>query len=286
MTFADFCRAHGLIVDRIDEGRWIRTPTTDHPRTKNGAYKCLGDVGWVQNHATMVDVDCWRSDRPMEQRDVARVAKEAGDFDRKMREGWARAARRAQDLLSSAKTETHGYLMLKGFEELAGLVLPDEVLLVPMRHLSTNALVGAQLIRWLPEERKWEKKMLPGMRAKGAVLRLGARNSQRTWLVEGYATGLSLSVALRMLKVQDAVLVCFSDGNLVHVSRQITGPAAVFADNDKSGAGERAALATGLPYCMSPVLGEDANDMHRRAGVFHLAALTRRAAVAPVEVAA
>ena len=286
MTFADFCRAHGLIVDRIDQGRWVRTATTDHPRTKNGAYKFLGDVGWVQNHATMVDVDCWRSDRPMEQRDVARVAKEAADFDHKMREGWARAARRAQEMLATTKADTHGYLQLKGFEDLTGLVLPDEALLVPMRHLRTNALVGAQVIRWDEEARKWEKKMLPGMRAKGAVLRLGPRKAQRTWLVEGYATGLSLSVALRMLQLQNAVLICFSDGNLVHVARQITEPAAVFADNDKSGAGERAAVATGLPYCMSPVLGEDANDMHRRAGVFQLAALTRKAAAPAVEVAA
>ena len=53
---------------------------------------------------------------------------------------------------------------------------------------------GAQLIRWLSEERKWEKKMLPGMRAKGAVLRLGSAAPWLTILCEGYATGLSIEL--------------------------------------------------------------------------------------------
>ena len=45
----------------------------------------------------------------------------------------------------------------------------------------------------------------------------------------------------------------------------------MFADNDESLTGERAAQVTGLPYCMSPVVGEDANDMHARAGLLAVA---------------
>ena len=56
MMFDAFCRAHGLLVDGIEAGRWVRVPTEDHPRTRNGAYKYLGDVGFVQNHATMTEV--------------------------------------------------------------------------------------------------------------------------------------------------------------------------------------------------------------------------------------
>ena len=66
-------------------------------------------------------------------------------------------------------------------------------------------------------------------------------------------------------------------GMQASVAGQITkGRRYLFADNDKSGAGERAAQATGLPYCMSPVLGEDANDMHVRAGLLAVCGLLMR----------
>jgi putative DNA primase/helicase len=50
----------------------------------------------------------------------------------------------------------------------------------------------------------------------------------------------------------------------------------VFADNDASQAGERAAIATGKPYVMSDVVGEDANDLHKRAGLFKVAQMLMR----------
>ncbi len=273
MTFDQFCRAHGLIVDSLEAGRWVRVPTTDHPRTRNGAYKFLGDVGWVQNHATQVDVSTWRPDAAAPAVDMARIHAKVADHERRQRYGWARAANAANELLQSAKAAQHGYLQIKGFEDAKGLVLPDETLMVPMRHLTTNALVGAQIIRWLPDEMTYEKKMLPGMRAKGAVFRLGDRSARRTWLVEGYATALSVECALRMLKLRDAVLICFSAGNLIHVAEQLNGEALVFADHDASGAGERAAKATGLRYCMAGQVGHDANDMHKHLGVFKVASL-------------
>jgi hypothetical protein len=43
-----------------------------------------------------------------------------------------------------------------------------------------------------------------------------------------------------------------------------------FAEHDKSGSGERAAQQAGLAFCMSPVEGEDANDLHQRAGLMTL----------------
>lgn len=273
MTFIEFCRAHGLIVDSVDAGRWIRVATTDHPRKKNGAYKWLGDVGFVQNHATMVDVDVWHPEADAKPVDMARMHAKVAQHEQRMREGWARAAATAEGLIRSAKQATHGYLQIKGFEDTKGFVLEDESLLIPMRHLTTNAVVGAQIIRWLPDEMKYEKKMLPGMRAKGAVFRMGDKRATRTWLVEGYATGLTVECALRMLRLRDSVTVCFSAGNLIHVASQLSGAAAVFADNDESHAGERAAKETGLPYCMAGVVGHDANDMHQHKGIFEVASL-------------
>ena len=53
----------------------------------------------------------------------------------------------------------------------------------------------------------------------------------------------------------------------------LTGAAFVIADNDVSKAGEKAAIRTGLPWRMSEVVGEDANDLHQRAGITALCSL-------------
>ena len=273
MDFIDFARAHGLILDHVVGGTWKRVPTTDHPRKTNGAYKLMGRVGWVQNHATMVEPERWTSDEPLTEVQHQQVLRQAAEFTEKQRNGWARAAERAQQLIDAAKQTEHNYLAYKGLPAQLGLVTPQGELIVPMRHLQTNALQGAQVITWQPGIRRYEKKMLPGMRAKGAVLRLGPKHAARTWLVEGYVTGLSVQAALRLRRLTDAVLVCFSAGNLQHVAGQLPGEAAAFADNDESGTGERVAKATGLPYCMAPTVGWDANDMHVKQGLFRVAAL-------------
>jgi putative DNA primase/helicase len=81
-------------------------------------------------------------------------------------------------------------------------------------------------------------------------------------------------MAARQMRLNAVVLVCFSDSNMVHVASLLKGGRRyVFADNDKSGAGERAAKDTGLPYCMSPTLGDDANDLHKREGLLAVCAL-------------
>jgi putative DNA primase/helicase len=77
--------------------------------------------------------------------------------------------------------------------------------------------------------------------------------------------------ALRTMGARACVLVCFSDSNLVHVAPLVQGRCFVVADNDKSGAGERAAVETGLPYCMSETVGHDANDDHQAGGLMSVA---------------
>ena len=63
------------------------------------------------------------------------------------------------------------------------------------------------------------------------------------------------------------MIVCFSAGNIPVVA-DWTRPKTrrsrimVIADNDASGAGERAAKKTGFRYWMPPVVGMDANDWH------------------------
>ena len=62
-----------------------------------------------------------------------------------------------------------------------------------------------------------------GMRAKYAVHVIGNSHANELWLVEGFATGLSVAEALRLLRIPAAVVVCFSDGNLVAVANRMRG---------------------------------------------------------------
>jgi hypothetical protein len=61
MNFSDFAKSHGLILQDVIPFKWVATPTVDHPRSGNGRYKFMGDVGWVQNWATMEKPTMWRS---------------------------------------------------------------------------------------------------------------------------------------------------------------------------------------------------------------------------------
>jgi hypothetical protein len=38
MSFQDFARSHGLLVDDVIMDKWVRVGTEDHPRKQNGAY--------------------------------------------------------------------------------------------------------------------------------------------------------------------------------------------------------------------------------------------------------
>lgn len=282
MNFPLFASLHGLIVGDAYPGDKIkRCPTELHPRSDNGAYFFDGSRGWAMAWDGDGKVHWWNDENatPWTEADKRVWADRKRQEEQRREAGYQRAAAAAETLLRACKPLQHNYLRSKQLPDALGLVSEDLELLVPMRSLDTNKLVGAQVIKWLMDERQWQKKMLPGMRAKGAVLRLGQRHKAETWLCEGYATGLSIDAAIQRLRLDASVLICFSDRNMVHVAPMVKGRKFVFADNDVSGAGERAAKDTGLPYCMSPCLGEDANDLHAREGIMALCKLmleTRR----------
>lgn len=271
--FIGFARAHGLEIDpaRLYPSEKIkRCGTTDKPRSTNGAYFWDGQRGWVFNWSAEAQVQ-WFNDqnaKPWTQADKdAWKAKRQAQREEQERHH-QRAAQQAVEMLRGTTPGSHSYLHSKGFADTQGLITPDGALLIPMRHHQTNALQGVQVIRWIEDERRHKKKMQPfGMKAAGAVLRMGPPKATETVLVEGYATGLSVLEALRGIGIHAAVLVCFSANNLMQMAQAIKGRAYVFADNDESGTGQAAAEQTGLPWCMSPIEGEDANDLHQRAGL-------------------
>lgn len=162
----------------------------------------------------------------------------------------------ARRIVGESLMGAHPYLERKGFPSERGLI-HDSALVIPMR--VGNSIESVQRI-W-PDG---TKKFLAGARASGTCYQMG-RGGLR-WLCEGYATGLSVRAALRLLYRTDTVVVCFSASGLVHQSGNY-----VIADNDASGTGQRYATQTGLPYWLPPDVGSDANDYHARCGVRALA---------------
>lgn len=278
MDFRSFARVHGVEIGDLRAGDKIhRCPTTEHPASRNGAYFFDGYRGWAQNWETGEPAQWWNDPNAKPWNDAEKrewaLRRRVAEADQA--KAHALASKKASVMIAQATRGNHPYLREKGLADVDALIGQAGELLIPMRDFRDNALLGVQTIRLVDNE--WQKKMLTGMRAKGAVLRIGPQSAQETFLCEGYATGLSIDAALRLLRLRAAVVVCFSSGNLVHVANSMTGKRFVIADNDASETGQKSAQATGLPWAMSDREGEDANDLHQRAGLMTLAKLLMEA---------
>jgi len=258
--FLSFCQSYGVVLNRLPPvGRWVRVRTEDKPHHRNGAVKWLGDVGFVQNWGTMDEPAVWRGEST---REVAqRVRRDSLAAEREAQRMAARAAQKAQQMLSESTLDIHPYFIRKGFPEHVVHVWKDGLAVIPM-YVSTH-IVGCQTI-----SAAGDKKFLYGQRSGGAQFVMGMRGKHV--LCEGYATALSAQVVLRNLKVPYALHVCFSAGNMKKIAQGLPG-GVVLADNDLSGAGERVAKEIGWPYWMSDTEDEDFNDAHQRRGTFALA---------------
>lgn len=271
MSFINFARAHGVEIDQNNlypSERIRRCGTVDKPRSTNGAFFYDGQRGWVMNWAEEARV-IWYEDpnaKPWTDQEKREWAAKRNKANADKDNSYQMAAERAAIILRTAKMEEHPYLEIKGFADMQGYVMGGK-LLVPMRNVVTGKLQGFQEIYWDEPNRKYEKKMLHGMRAKNAVLYMGSKEATETWFVEGYATGLSLHKALRSVGLNAAVVVCFSASNMVQVASQVRGDRFIFADNDESKTGEKSAISTGLPWTMADEVGYDANDLHDKCGL-------------------
>lgn len=265
MDFLAFCQSHGILISEHPPfGQWKRYPTEDHPRSRNGAVKYMGDHGFVQNHATSTVVSIWKpdsraSDLPSA-RDLAIRQKQAEADTRKKQQ---EAVRRAVEMLNQSVTQSHPYLVKKGFPDEQGHVCfqgGQPILLIPMR--VGGSLVGVQQI-----DAEGTKRFLYGQRTAGAAFTFD--NKGVNIVCEGYATALSVRAALKQMKQRYRLHVCFSAGNMVRVAGGLER-GIVIADHDLSGTGQQAAEEIGWPTWISDVAGEDANDYHQRAGLFSL----------------
>lgn len=267
MHFLDFCRAHGILLDREPPiGVWKRYPTEDHPHKKNGAVKFMGDVAFVQNHATDVEISVWKAegDTVVDRDRIRRIAQQA---DRDIREKQDQAAKKAAGILHNCQIGCHPYLAKKGFAEEQGNIWKheDELLLaIPMR--VGHRLVGCQII-----SEDGTKRFLHGQRTSEAAFVFD--NKGVNILCEGYATALSIKAAMKALKRRYTLWTCFSAGNMVKVAATLPS-GFVVADHDKlnpktgTRAGHEAAKKIGWPTWMPDEELMDANDVHQRDGLF------------------
>lgn len=272
MRFEDFARQHGLIIDNVIPFKWVSTPTEDHPRKRNGRYKYMGDVGWVQNWATMDKPSMWKNNGNSALTPQFIRQKDQAINDRKRLA--ERAAAKAGWIMHQTQLMPHPYLHKKGFEN---EVMPvwntpegEGKLVVAMR--KHGRIVGCQLIN-----NEGDKKFLYGQETKGAVFTLDAKGIPI--FCEGLATGLSIQAIMRANKMRYTIHVCFSAGNLKEVASLIPN-GIVVADNDPSGVGERIAKETGKPYWLSDTVGHDFNDHYLAHGLFKTAQSLKKLLIA------
>lgn len=270
MTLQDAIRAAGMTPPRsIPDGRWVRFPGAGKSRANRAGWcrvisPTLAIFGDWSTGLTSV----WKDDAHRDDGESRRLLAEARERERhfaaQTRKRQAEAAAKAQEIVAKAREGSHPYLVRKGFPRATGLVYEDK-LVVPMRDARDyRQVISAQLI-----DESGDKRFLPGGRASGAAFRIGAplMKARNLVLCEGYATGLSLHAALEKLPGPNAVLVCFSAQNLEAIAPWFP-QAVVAADNDKSGTGERVAVATGLRWTMPYEIGSDFNDLHQRMGIY------------------
>jgi putative DNA primase/helicase len=260
IDFVNFAKVHGLILNNsLVYDKWTATPTEDHPRSSNGRYKFLGEVGWVINWATMEKPVTWFADgKSASSKEVKdRIASSNND----RAELAKKASSKAEWILSQTSLDTHPYLEKKGFDAEQGNVwVKDDrkILVIPMRF--NNTLVGCQLI-----DDEGNKKFLHGQTSKGATFTIDAKGTPI--FCEGYATGLSVRNIMKQMNIPYKVYICFSASNMEFVSRNIRD-GIIVADNDPNSIGETTAKKTGKPYWISETVGEDFNDYHIRVGNF------------------
>lgn len=272
MTLTDALTAEGMIPpNRIVPGRWLRFPGVGKPQSNRAGWcRMITETMAIYGDWSSGLTGLWRDDAHRDDETTARLLQEARARERQFaadqRRHQQEGAQRARELLEAAMPLTHPYLQKKGFTALTGLVY-GEHLLIPVRDARTQQLISLQQIS--PDG---EKRFLHGARARGGIHRLGS--GQKSFLCEGYVTGMSLYEAARRLHTGPSVIVCFSAGN-IEVIAPLFPAALICADHDASGTGERIARKTGLPWVMPPKVDMDFNDLHRAEGLHAVVGVLR-----------
>lgn len=272
MNFQEFAARHGLILRSFVRGKIERCQTESHPHKKNGAFFYDLDFGWIQDWSQHAEPIYWKDETPRTPEEILAI-KQRIEANKKQHElereqNQRKASAQAAHILSQCELNRHAYFDSKGFPDTLGNVFrdgdKDPELIIPM--YNGKLLCGIQRISITGD-----KKFLFGQRTSGACFQFG--QSGRVFLVEGYATGLSLQVVLSALKIPSIIRVCFSAGNVLKMA--LPGNF-IIADNDTSKTGERIAIASGCDWWMPEKEGDDFNDLWKREGTFKSAMILRK----------
>jgi putative DNA primase/helicase len=251
MDFRQFAEQHGLIIDHVLLDKWVRCPTTDKPRSKNGAYIWDGKRGAIQNWAIHEKPIPFLSNEFSYTDPEWRKKKAKADEARALRQN--KAILKASSMLDNAIKAKHPYMEKKGFPDDKQWVY-EGLLIIPMR--IDQRLVGCQTI-----SADGTKKFLYGQITKGAETIID--NKGVHILCEGFATGLSIRRSLKAIKKRYTIHICFSASNIIQMAEKYNN-CVIVADNDSVGL--KTAIKTGRPYWVSDLEGEDANDYEKRNG--------------------
>lgn len=299
-AIAQACDGVGIIppAGQIALRKWIPADTTSGKNGKgDGRLICDEERVTACNWQTGEKLTVWLNEArtPADRR---RYAEQRRTDQKRTQEKAARAAAIAANLVREAAPANHPYVTGKGFPDERPLVIGADAVralagftdrdgtFVPADYLvpeggrtaiAIPARIGMQVASVQLIWSDGTKKFLAGGNLHGAFHRIASGTA--TWLCEGYATGLSLRAALKGLKRQDTVLVCFTASNLEKVALSVSGRCLIAADNDAPprakpdqfgglGAGEFYAKRAGRPYLMPAAIGTDVNDLHQSEGIF------------------
>lgn len=266
MTFLQFAEERGLLINRIEHGKWVRVSTVDHRHKKNGAYFHAGDYAHIQNWATMEKVETWQDGKErtqFEQQDMQKRMEASRKQYAQERAGRQQeAAKKAEWILSQCELGKHAYLDRKGFPDMCANVWhkpgSDPLLVVPMYH--GEKICGCQLIGI-----DGGKKFLTGQRTNDARFPIGQGGD--VFLCEGYASALSLHIILNTFKKRHTIHATFSAGNMARFAKH--WPQAILVcDNDASGTGQKVGRESGRAFYLPEKEGDDINDEHVKYGLF------------------
>ena len=184
------------------------------------------------------------------------------------------AARKAKWILGQCELDIHAYTGSKGFPDARVNVWRHKdsppLLVVPMRY--RNEIAGCQLI-----DVAGSKRFLSGQRSEEACFTIG--QGGENYLVEGFATALSLHAILNTFRKQHTILATFSAGNMARIATIIPN-AICICDHDQSQTGEKVGRESGRRWWMPPEVGMDVNDLHREMGLFRAAQVVKKGLMA------
>ena len=154
--------------------------------------------------------------------------------------------------------------------DLIGAELDGNNVVVPLFNTKKEQ-VGIQTI-YPDSSKRFNKGLSKSSGIFGVVGTLDTDTPGKVWLAEGWATSVSIKMALQANGDPTPVLFGLDKSNLVPVCEAIaeTWPQLdvfVAADNDADGGGQEAARKTGRPYAVPKAKNTDFNDIHVSLGL-------------------